>query len=88
MAAPNPHGHGRPDDDGGDRTTLPPDSPSTDPSARRLRALAFWSAVVLPFLHVPLLSGGLTTTGERNAFLVLLALNAVALYAGHSYGEG
>jgi hypothetical protein len=85
MAAPNPSGHGIPDEEAADRTTALLNSliRSTDP----VRALAFWSAVVLPFLHVPLLASGLTSTGELHAFVTLLALNAVALYAGHPHGH-
>lgn len=83
MAAPNP-GHGRPDDEGADR--FPLDDALTASPRETLRALAFWSAVVLPFLHVPLLVAGLSTPGERHAFTALLVLNAVALYAGHSHG--
>lgn len=49
------------------------------------RALAFWIAIVLPFLHVPLLASGLETTGEWYAFIILLATNAAALYVGHGY---
>ena len=87
MATPSPPQHGRSDDDGPDRTPTPLDSIVTDGRSETLRALAFWSAVVLPFLHVPLLATGLTSTGERYAFVVLLALNAVALYAGHPHGH-
>lgn len=46
---------------------------------------AFWTAVVLPFLYVPLLVGGVSTSGERVALLVLLALNFLALYLGHDH---
>lgn len=87
MAATNPPGHGRPDDDGGDRSPVPLDSFGPDSPSATLQALAFWAAVVLPFLHVPLLTTGLTSPGERHAFVVLLALNALALYAGHSHAR-
>jgi len=87
MAASTPPGHGRSDDDGADRTPSPLDRLSTDSRSASLQALAFWSAVVLPFLHVPLLTTGLTTPGERHAFLALLALNVVALYLGHPHGR-
>lgn len=87
MAATNPPGHGRPDEDRGGRSHAPLDRFDIDSPSRTLQAFAFWVAVVLPFLHVPLLTMGLTSAGERNAFLVLLALNALALYAGHPYGR-
>ena len=59
----------------------------TSESTRRVtRALAFWTAVVLPFLHIPLLASGLEASSEWYAFLTLLALNAAALYVGHGYG--
>jgi len=82
MAASNPSGHGRPDDDGGRRSPLD----SFDPR-ETLCALAFWSAVVLPALHVPLLARGLSTTAERHAFVALLALNTLALYGGHQHSR-
>ncbi|PSP31436.1 hypothetical protein BRC64_10200 [Halobacteriales archaeon QH_10_67_22] len=50
--------------------------------------VAFWTAVALPFLHVPLLLlTGLSTPNTMTAFLVLLALNVVALLVGHSYSR-
>jgi hypothetical protein len=83
MAASTPSGHGRPDEDGGRRSLLD----SFDPR-ETLCALAFWTAVVLPALHVPLLAAGLSTPGERHAFVALLALNVLSLYGGHAhYGE-
>jgi hypothetical protein len=45
--------------------------------------LAFWAAIVLPFLHLPLLVTGLETQTQTFAFVVLLACNAVALVVGH-----
>ncbi|MFB6073732.1 MAG: hypothetical protein ABEJ89_01825 [Haloarculaceae archaeon] len=50
-----------------------------------LRAVAFWLAIALPFLYVPLLVTGLSDATLIGAFLVLLAANVVALLAGHSY---
>lgn len=47
---------------------------------------AFWAAVALPFLHVPLLLlTGLSTANTATAFVVLIALNVVALLVGHPY---
>lgn len=45
--------------------------------------LGFWAAIVLPFLHVPLLLTGLETQTRTVAFVLLLACNAVALLVGH-----
>ncbi|WP_335343076.1 hypothetical protein [Halomontanus rarus] len=45
----------------------------------------FWTAIVLPFLHVPLLATGLSGSAETLTFLGLLALNLLALYVGHSH---
>lgn len=50
-----------------------------------LRTAAFWSAVSLPFLHIPLLLSGLDTMAQTSAFLVLLVLNAAMLVLGHGY---
>ena len=48
-----------------------------------VRAVSFWTAVVLPFLYLPLLFGGLE--GNATLFGGLLVLNAVALFLGHDY---
>jgi len=49
-------------------------------------AVAFWSAVALPFLHVPLLlATGLSSESTSTAFLVLLGLNVFALLVGHPH---
>lgn len=69
------------------------DGESDDQSAVRMfpsltgpiRVASFWTAIVLPFLHVPLLATGLATAAETTAFLTLLALNLIALYVGHSH---
>ncbi|WP_266078524.1 hypothetical protein [Haladaptatus caseinilyticus] len=51
-----------------------------------IQFVAFWSAVTLPFLYVPLLINGLAGA-ELTAFLSLLACHIVALFAGHSYRQ-
>jgi hypothetical protein len=51
-----------------------------------VRFLGFWSAVALPFLHIPLLLTGLDGSAETGAFLALFALNVVALVVGHGHG--
>lgn len=52
---------------------------------RPIKRLAFWSAIVLPFLHVSLLVSGLESGSMALAFFALLALNVVAIYVGHHH---
>lgn len=52
-----------------------------------LQATAFWSAVAMPFLYVPLLLGGLTGS-EFSTFLALLFVNAIVLVLGHNHHVG
>jgi hypothetical protein len=59
--------------------------PSAHVIRRPLTGAAFWAAITLPFLHVPLLASGLDSATSTVAFLVLLGLNVVALLVGHSY---
>lgn len=53
-----------------------------------VRKGSFWLAVVLPFVHLPLLASGLGSADGAGVFLVLLALNALALVVGHGHGPG
>jgi len=48
---------------------------------------AFWSAIGLPFLSVPLLLSGLGSAGETMAFLALLVANVLALVAGRGHAS-
>jgi hypothetical protein len=48
-----------------------------------LHRLAFWAAITLPFLHLPLLVTGLDSETKVLAFVALLAGNVVALLVGH-----
>lgn len=52
--------------------------------ARSVEAVAFWLAVALPFLYLPLMLNGFTGQ-EAIAFAALLAVNAVALVVGHDH---
>ena len=52
---------------------------------RSIEAAAFWSAIALPFLYLPLLFYGLETRQQGIVFFSLLALNLVALLIGHRY---
>lgn len=53
---------------------------------RPIKWIAFWAAVVLPFLHLSLLATGLENQSHTLAFVVLLVTNVFALYIGHPYG--
>ncbi|MDL5361509.1 hypothetical protein [Halalkalicoccus sp. NIPERK01] len=55
--------------------------------ARPIEAIAFWSAIALPFLYLPLLVSGLGSTAQLTAFLALLALHAVTIVGGHRYNR-
>lgn len=48
---------------------------------------AFWAAVLLPFCALALLASGLSTRAEYGLFVSLIALNVIALFVGHGYGE-
>jgi hypothetical protein len=49
-----------------------------------LRAVAFWTAVVLPFAYLPMLVGGLSNV---TLFTTLVVANALTLLAGHNHGR-
>lgn len=51
-----------------------------------LKAVAFWSAVALPFVALGLLASGLETTLEFALLGTVLLANLVALVVGHDYG--
>lgn len=65
--------------------------PATDGHSigRRLldpvRGVAFWAAIALPFVQVPLVLSGLDEKTTVVAFVGLLVLNIFALYVGHTY---
>lgn len=78
--------------------SISPSSPETDPKhghRRRLvrslkrpaQFLSFWVAIALPFVHLPLLAQGLGDPAVTLTFVVLLAVNALALYVGHGYNQ-
>ena len=53
---------------------------------RSVRWLSFWAAIILPLLYLPLLYVGIgAQTGAL--FLGLLALQLIALLAGHGYNQ-
>ena len=49
--------------------------------------VAFWAAITLPFVHLPLLARGLGDPNVLLAFSVLLGVNVLALYAGHGHNQ-
>lgn len=51
-----------------------------------VETLGFWTAVTMPFLHLPLLFSGLERNVEIIAFLSLVTINAIALLIGHQHG--
>ncbi|ADD03769.1 uncharacterized protein Nmag_0177 [Natrialba magadii ATCC 43099] len=55
------------------------------PLSLRVRAVGFWGAIILPFIHVPLLLTGLSTRFQTMVFLFLLGSNLLALYVGHEH---
>jgi|AntRauTorckE6833_2_1112554.scaffolds.fasta_scaffold42079_2 hypothetical protein len=49
-----------------------------------VRAVAFWSAVALPFVYLPLIATG-AVWDRPLVFCAMLLLNGVAFLAGHSH---
>lgn len=52
-----------------------------------IEAVAFWSAIVLPFTYLPLLLVGLHSVSLQVLFALLLLLNGVMILLGHQYGR-
>lgn len=85
--------HERPDRASGDRSNEYLQNGSlhglATASARALSAsasaLAFWAAIVLPVLYLPLLATGLESIGGLVAFLGLFGIHLLALVAGRSH---
>jgi len=55
--------------------------------AAPLSALAFWMAIALPALYLPLLFTGLSTVPDLLTFFGLFGLHLVALVGGRSHGR-
>lgn len=53
--------------------------------ASPIRAAGFWAAIAMPFLYVPLLATGLSSSLDGMLFLGLLVGNLLALYVGHAH---
>lgn len=50
-----------------------------------LTAVAFWGAILLPVLYLPLLASGLKTTTGLIALVEFFGIHILALLAGHNY---
>lgn len=50
-----------------------------------LQAVAFWAAIVLPALHIPLLVVGSPRDVSNGTVGLLIALNLAAVVVGHGY---
>lgn len=51
-----------------------------------VRAVAFWTAALLPLAYLPLLATGFVAANP-GAFAALVAVNVVALVAGHGHNQ-
>ena len=51
----------------------------------QVQAFAFWTAVGLPAVYLPLLATGLNATWQQLLLIGLLVLNAVMIVLGHQY---
>jgi VIT1/CCC1 family predicted Fe2+/Mn2+ transporter len=52
-----------------------------------VRAIAFWTAVLLPLVYVPLLATGLDSVPMALTFVALMTVNVCALVVGQPYGR-
>ncbi|UWG48587.1 putative membrane protein [Halanaeroarchaeum sp. HSR-CO] len=52
---------------------------------RPIEAIAFWAAVVMPFVYLPLLLTGLETSSEQVAVVALVAVHVLSLVVGKRY---
>jgi len=50
-----------------------------------VQASAFWGAVLLPFVYVPLLVVGLDALDRQLLFAALVSLNVILLVIGHAH---
>ena len=50
-----------------------------------VKAGAFWGAILLPFVYLPVLATGLDDPSDRLLVVSLLSLNVVLLVVGHTH---
>lgn len=60
-------------------------SPVERAVATPLAAVAFWSAIALPALYLPLVISGLNSVGDLAVFFGLFGLHLAALLGGRTY---
>lgn len=60
-------------------------APSRQTFSKPLSVMAFWSAIALPALYLPLLFAGLESLNGLGLFLGLFGLHIVALILGQSH---
>lgn len=56
-------------------------------ACRGARVMAFWSAVTLPLLYLPLLVAGLQSGTEWLAFGILLGIHVITVFAGRTHHQ-
>ena len=52
---------------------------------RTVAAIAFWGAIALPAVYLPLLAAGIDTPGGLLTFLLLFGIHGLALVGGRRY---
>lgn len=87
MSTPSIHSESSSAATDGDQSTDHPNRLAISTLSRPFEAAAFWSAIALPFLYLPLLVSGLGSSAQLTAFLALLALHAVAIVGGHRHNR-
>ncbi|ELZ21805.1 hypothetical protein [Natrinema limicola] len=60
---------------------------STPGLVTSIRAMGFWTAIAMPFLYLPLLATGLSSSFDGILFVCLLVGNLLALYVGHPHHQ-
>lgn len=68
-----------------DRESQRTQTDDTPPLRNGIQTSCFWLAIFLPLGHIPLLATGLSSGLETAIFFMLLGLNVLALYVGHSH---
>ena len=59
--------------------------PAYETVLRPIEVVAFWTAVIMPFVYLPLLLTGVETSSEGIAVAALVAVHVVTLVVGRRY---